>query len=64
MSLATLQKQTFHFDEKNLSYTINRFNFFKLNKKFIEMKKLKIVTTKQFYQFDKVSISLKNEFLL
>ena len=32
--------------------------------KFIQMKKLKIVTTKQFYQLDKklISISLKNEF--
>ena len=28
-----LQKQIFHFDKKNLSYTINRFNFFKLNDK-------------------------------
>ena len=28
-----VQKPIFHFDEKNLSYTINRFNFFKLNDK-------------------------------
>ena len=33
LKVYTLQKQIFHFDEKNLSYTINRFNFFKLNDK-------------------------------
>ena len=33
LEMLSLQKRIFHFDKKNLLYTINRFNFFELNNK-------------------------------